>query len=488
MAWQPHAKLEAPRCVETLNGSVIAKLSVLKHATPTRNSYLETLASKRIIEKQSVGWLTGALDPFHDFQYTPEGLPDQYSGPSVVQFLKRKVTISKPAGLADGTQWDCHIFTAPVMKTQSAVAGATVPGAFTEKLSGGAYWGSASIGTVNIHCCATGGNTLPSTVDAAPPTNFVSFSNSPCDNGNDFSMMRLIGGGFEVHNDTPELYLGGSVSVYSQPTEVDSQFMVATSGATTAIGSSYKARMPPSNIQEAVSNVSARTWEARFGSYSTFQLDIEHLQFSQASPQPLIMARVDQSADYTSFSPTWETRLDLTAQPTDPADVFYSTYASYSPLRLASIETSGAYYTGLDQHSVLTLDIVFIVEVAPTPANTTLISLATPSAEYDPEALVLYSRALRELPPGVKVAMNAAGDWWRMVSNAVTFVAPILSQMGPYGKVAATTALAAKSVGDSVQAHRAQKKDQKNAVQTANPRTAPDTGPSKPSPKKLGRK
>lgn len=419
--------------------------------------------------------MTGALDPFHDFQYHPEGVPDQYSGPSVVQFLKRKITISKPAALAAGAQWDAHFFTAPIMKTMNGVAGAYLPGNYREYTA----W-AGSLGTVNVVTCLSGGRSLPLTVNDSPPTNYTSQSFSPCDLGNDYSMMRIIGGGFEVHNDTAELYLNGSVSVYSQPNESDFQFTVLGIAGDSGSGGLHKTRMPPSILSEAVSNVNSRTWEAKHGTYTTFQLDIEKLGFEQATGQPVVMCKTDQSLDYVLASPTFSSDCELVAQP----DGLYpfKAFRSVVPVRRAAIETSGAYFTGLDEHSVLTLDIVFIVEIAPTPANQTLISLATPSALYDPEALVLYSRALRELPPGVKASMNASGDWWKMVSGAINFVAPVLAKMGPYGAAAAGAARAGQIVGNSVIEVRRQKQERREAEQakrnTSQPRAPPKIPPS----------
>jgi hypothetical protein len=303
------------------------------------------------------------------------------------------------------------------------------------------------LGTVNVYAVPSGEPTLP-----VEPIPFVVNANaeyraiSPCDNGNAFSLMRIIGGGFEVHNDTAELYKKGSVTVYNQPTELqDAPLRVGLDGAApNSFGIVRKSRLPPGNVSTATANVTSRTWEARDGCYVPFQLDVTDLKFQQATGQGLVMPAIDTSLDFGYQTQTWGTELDLLAVgPT-------FTFRSDSPIRYAGLETVGAYFSGLGPETVLTLDVRFIVEIAPTPANTTLISLATPSSQYDPQALVLYSKAVRELPPGVKVNMNAAGDWWKLISDAARKVAPVIKTLGPYGQAAGHAVSMAADFGDMV--------------------------------------
>lgn len=433
---------------------------VPKYANPTRKSYMDSLVQQKVIKPSSRDWLTGALDPFHDFQFTPEGLPDQFSGSSVVQFIKRKVTIQPPEGLLATEKWDAHIFTAPLLTKHDAAPMAAGPGGmYNEDLM------TCSLGTLNAFVVKSGlptlPNALPSITTPFPGRQVL----SPCDEGNTFSLMRLIGGGFEVHNDTAELYKNGSVTVYSQPSTIESDFgcVYAKDGATqlSNLGAFNKSRMPPSTIGEATANVNSTTWSAAEGCYVPFLLDVAKLDFSQSSAIPLVMVKVDNSDNYGAY-PAWGIKTENGVPPPfiDGATVGQR---AIEPVRLAHLETSGAYFTGLSPETILTLDVRFIVEVAPTAANTTLISLATPSSEYDPDALVLYSRACRELPAGVKVNMNAAGDWWRIVSGAIKFAAPVVAKLGPYGAGIAAAASGVSAIGDAAQEMRQQRKADKNA-------------------------
>lgn len=396
----------------------------------------------KAITTDSKNWLIGALDPFHDFNFSPEGLPDNYSGPSVVQFIKKKIVLSAPAGTT-GT-WDAHIFTAPLMSTETGSFGEYEPGVFSIPASS-----EFSIGTVNAYCVPPGSRTMAQKGVASFNNPYRLTCVSPCDDGNDFSMMRIIGGGFEIHNDTPELYKNGTVTVYSQASQYEKEFTRFSYAVDTDFGGdASKARMPPRFASEAVQLVNARTWSAIDGCYVPFVLDLGRSHFQQATAAPLILNEVDSSAPVGG--PTAAFVLNI--------QEVNGYYKSETPLRMAGLDTVGAYFSGLSKESILTLDVRFIVEVAPTHANTTLVSLASPSSQFDPLALELYSRAVRELPPGVKVSANAAGDWWRVVSGAIKVVAPIAAKFGPYGQAASAIMSGAGAIGDRVVDTRLKKK------------------------------
>jgi hypothetical protein len=110
----------------------------------------------------------------------------------------------------------------------------------------------------------------------------------------------------------------------------------------------------------------------------------------------------------------------------------------------APIETTGAFFSGLSQETVLTLDIRWFTEVAPTSANTAMLSMCSPSAHYDPRALECYTNCLLTLPPGVPVGMNEKGDFWRMAvkaaKKATEIASPFMAVLGP--EAAALTAAA----------------------------------------------
>jgi hypothetical protein len=144
-----------------------------------------------------------------------------------------------------------------------------------------------------------------------------------------------------------------------------------------------------------------------------------------------------------------------------------------TPVRVTNHNTVGAYFTGLGPETVLTLDIRFIVEIAPTPNNQTLISLASPSAAFDPIALEMYTKAVAELPPGVMVKFNGSGKWWEIVKNVLSKASPLVANMGPYGAIASKVIDSVPKIEQTVLGLRDAAKEIKEARQNArstNPR------------------
>lgn len=398
-------------------------------------------------------------------------MPDQFSGSTVVQFIKQKQSITKPAAITG--DWDLHIFTMPIMETTfSRIYTSVTPisSSINRQLAN-----LGTIGTITCICVPAGQSPFPTGTGAGfvYPTGTTFYSFSPCDNNNSYSMMRLIGGGMEAHNDTAELYKKGAVTVYSCPTGLQANTNnISITDTSFAANPSLvqslmtKSRLPPATVGAAAQTVTSRAWSAAEGFYMPFQLDLERNEFQLASGDPLVSCYVDYSGDYST--PTYGFGTDILPglssiyQPGNAnfaAGYYpYVQYKTPDPIRLAGLQTTGAIFTGLGPETVITLDYRFIVEVAPTPANQTLVSLASPSAKYDPAALELYSRAVVELPPAVKVNANAAGDWWKTISSVFKTVAPVVANFGPYGAIASGALSGAAGIGDSIQQTRLRNK------------------------------
>jgi hypothetical protein len=95
---------------------------------------------------------------------------------------------------------------------------------------------------------------------------------------------------------------------------------------------------------------------------------------------------------------------------------------------------TGAIFTGLSATSTLTLTVNYYLESFPGPAEPGILVLATPSAQYDPVALELFSHCLGTLPVGVPAGDNIMGSWFSDAVNAAsTYLGPIASAMGYNG-------------------------------------------------------
>lgn len=413
-------------------------------------------------------WATLALDPFHDFEVPVTGYPDRYSGGTVVQLVKKKVTLKAPdTVIGTGKTWSCMISTLPLGNTSNGFTYFDNP--LHSKLSGDDDY-HQKLGTVNVARVADDAlyGAYPAAQPNPPPPSlpgllYPEFSAySGTDDKNDNSMSRLVAGGFEVHNDTAALHAQGSVTVFTAPNEWSYPYLAANrhlSAQDDHFCMFMTARAPPTSPSEAASMPNARTWKATDGALVPFRMDVESGDMNMrpaTSTIPDIRFNDNANIGYTSCGGV---RLERYTQET--FEKVHWDSPEY-PVRYAALESSGAYFSGLSEETVLTLDMRFYLEVAPTSANQALVSMATPSAAHDRMALDCYADCLEQLPPGVPVHMNAAGDWWRMVSKIASTLAPALNQLHP----AAGATANAVSLGTAALANRKTDKTPKSKSNT----------------------
>jgi len=92
----------------------------------------------------------------------------------------------------------------------------------------------------------------------------------------------------------------------------------------------------------------------------------------------------------------------------------------------------GAIFTGLQKQAVLSLNVRFVMERAPTVTESDLYVLARPAPAYDPVAFALYTEAMRLMPVGVRLRDNALGDWFKSVVSTVSDkLAPVMKHAMP---------------------------------------------------------
>jgi hypothetical protein len=353
--------------------------------------------------------------------------------------VKKSINITAPPGLGAGVLWDTHIFTLPERNTFFAGGQAASIFSLTDttgSLSLNGPWNAVDAFPVqapfNVRSVQAGQNTLPTLsagVIAPPPTVLQNLSLD----FNDYfaGNSRVIGMAFEVHNVTNKLNVQGTVTVYRLPQNLEIatnqiDLLSAPGFPTTTMCS----RMPPANIQEALLLPDSKQWEAEKGSLHVSVGDLEH--------NPAITsqfgARTYISGDYVGgllanpsvLLPSWTTFLN-----SENSGGLY-----FKPIPFA---TSGAFYTGLSQATVLTCTVHVIVETFPTYTSP-LVTLARPAPNYDPNFFELYKAVAQELPPAVEVSENAEGGWWKTVLDVVDSVAPVIPFVGPAIK-AGTSAL-----------------------------------------------
>jgi hypothetical protein len=373
-------------------------------------------------------WFILATDPFHDYEVPIAGLPDRYSEATAVRYIKMGHTITKPAGLLPGETWSANIATLPLNHTLSSshvksffadradyIDMETSPAAFT-------------MGTINVSTSKDNILQYPSTevtvgaFDAADPLGtreYHSFSGT--DGEGLSSMSRLIAGGFEVHNDTAELYKSGSVTTYTMPQKLTRPAIAGTfvrSSLDTGPASIRRGRGLPPSAYHARQLRNSHTFSASQGCLVPFrmELDSEDMDFQPINSGLYAFPFADGDL------PTGGIVSNAILQ--------HGTNNATLMVRGAAIETSGAFFTGLHESTVLTLTMKFYVEVAPTFANPDLLSLCSPPAQYDPMVLRCYDHCVRQMKAGVPVSFNDAGEWWRMILKTLRSAVPSVVSTG----------------------------------------------------------
>jgi hypothetical protein len=388
---------------------------------------MDTLNKAQTLSQDGKDWLTRALDPFHDTNQGLRGMPDHDTDPSALQYIRKKVTIRQPAGLTTET-WSAHICTLPILETIPGVP-LEATGHFRNFVYDALDGEDIQLGTVTVVTHEDGLAGWPNVPATGPITNQEWFAYSPTD-GNENSMKKIIAGGFEVHNDTADLYRQGNVGVYESPQSISSSGTMVfeqTSGAE-RLGGARICRQPPSTVADMALHPTTRNWAAADGCYVPFRLDLStRTEFQPGTNDTPVFLRTDNNET---------TNNTVGVMATQTAAPYESSFAMVCRKRWhqAALSTTGAYFSGLSPETVLTLDIFFIVEAAPTAANPGLLAMVSKTAPYDPVALRMYCNTLSGLPPGVPVSENAKGDWWRTVlktaAKTAQIAAPVVAMTG----------------------------------------------------------
>lgn len=377
--------------------------NLLMQSVAEAEKKIEVLSSSVGVSPEGKLWMELCLDPFSDTPKRPVGFPDLITGKSVVQTVRQSFTYVNNTG----ADQDVHIFMdsldSPVELQQQI-----------QTLESAAYrtnqWNVQSGGTtyrrggVRCRSGSVGANlTLPNTSNvfgADLPTRYF-----------DSGYTRVISKGFEIHNTTPQLQLGGSVCVYRDassqgchPSGVG-MYRVNTATNNTSTYALYPLPKVPENLAEAVLISDSRQWEAKDGVYCVATMN------SQVN-DPF---KTQVGIAVTHDSSNTNTYYDYVSK----VDTFTSSPSTTQSLYPSPFLVSGAYFTGLPDKTSLTVTAVWTVERFVDHTNPDLIVLATPSPYYDPQALELYARTAHRLPVGTKVGNNASGDWIKTIADCL---------------------------------------------------------------------
>jgi hypothetical protein len=389
----------------------------------------------------SRNWITTALDPFHDTGLELAGIPDQHCESSVVRCYRSVETITVPSSVTSGDKWNCVVTTLPFFGDADLLK---------TTFSSGYIWNYKTsnpqdAGHFNIVTALRG----PASADdmyRAGTTNAFDYRDNIAigpDAISDYIPARIVAGGFEVHNVTPELYKGGSVTCTSIGTLSKTTQSINSASSDYCVANYSKA--PLAGQGTAAQDPYATSWDAAEGCYVPFRIALDDTDYQLANGNMRLLNSNTQGLS-SDFDATYASTGHLLIA---------------NPTRSANIELSSAYFTGLPYETVLKITTKVFVETAPVTTLSEL-ALASKPAHYDPAALELYRNVVCDAPVAVPVKMNAHGDFWRILKNIIGIAAPVLSVAIPgIGGAIGSAAQGLVAVGDNImEMKKAKRKDQ----------------------------
>jgi hypothetical protein len=381
------------------------------------------------LTKKGREWLKAAIDPFHDTVETVQGFPDPQGGYSIQLCVKRSITVTKPKLLPPGATWDAHIcltgllLDTPIQTaTCQTVSGLTIPSVQTRT---DLIDPANTIGTVTVVTEVTGQPTMPSFVTPFNPTSptlaMRSVSPVRIDPLTGQAVDGFLGGrarlnfaGFEVVNTTAPLYASGAVTAYNQLGAPDKQMFQDYGEATPY----WVQSAPPANHKEAMLLQGARQWRAAEGCYVVGQFAGVQLPATQPEGAGFLWLGGDVDPGTQGAPGVYNYGVVL------KDDFGVPTAVCPTFVKTAPILGHGAYFTGLSEQTVLTLNARFGIEMFPTEKDPIAMLASSMSPYYDPASLEAYQRIIFDMPPGVPLSENFTGEWFGKAVKAIGTYGP----------------------------------------------------------------
>lgn len=449
---------------EMVSAEALALRDVVRGKDP-----LGSLCKQRLITPEACDWVKSALDPFHDLQLDNlRGYPDVSTEPTVIVKVRQAKTISRPPGLAQDANWDCHIVLSPIDFAPGSGGTAPHDGVVIPALSQPAASGGSAdtcSGRITLQDSYAPDSTfychrLDGLVISSVPSEQSTFTpgHMPLTGGSgyeaqqinldsymdyddtDLGVYRIVYSGFEVVNTTAQIAKQGAVTVYeygnsfevgaSQPSYAENAGSFQTAFPTARPTTYF--RCPPNSLAEAKIMPGSHSWAAQDGCYNTAKFQTDN-PFQGLTKRPWVIQQnnpveshaagyVEVDGKFTGGSFASDFSLGVESQSLGPGDL-PATHCS-GPAHFSRMNTTGAYLTGLSYDTTLFVTWRVGIERLPAANKPTFLALAQPSAQYDPNALVLYNLVANALPPGCPQGYNDAGKWFRWISEQATKAIP----------------------------------------------------------------
>jgi hypothetical protein len=379
---------------------------------------MENWTQRGLITPEGKDFLVATLDPFHDSQLQNlAGYPDIEVSPSVVRMVKQSMTISKSAALPAG-DWDCQIVQWPWLKRMPfAQSTARINNAVST-------WAVVQpLGGLQVIECPTAVGSF----DLNLPTT-ISFGGLEVQDDMLQGSNRLIGMGFEAHNTTADIYKQGSclsymmhnvpkdASLFTQDVTIPG--LVPSRSCISAAFNGTSFRGLPRTTAEALLIPGTTEWKASEGTYAVGRFaGVDNPPFTVDYNLPVLFEFDDLPSTSVAAYPN-------TSQIVFPQNAFINpalggTGSQVPAWKSFPIHTSGAIFTGLSDQTSIRLNWNVIIESFPSPRDAKDLTIATPSASFDPRTLEIYSHTLGHAPVAVPVAENPLGEWFMNIAQKI---------------------------------------------------------------------
>jgi len=374
------------------------------------------------LSDQGKQWLVTALDPYHDFQQTLRGYPDQTSSRSVVKMINQSLSITAPVGCVGN--WDCRIvYTALDGYTYANADKVTVGTMFWQEEDGAAY-SSKSIRPFMVFTAPSG--TEPNMSNYYGGTASMVGLDTITDLNS--AAARTIACAFEVHNTTAALNKQGQLTV-AMPSIIKDKHTQShhnSIGAGTGLMpySTYLTQ-PCGPIPATVADIrmvpESGQWEAARGVYCIPRLNGVPPTFRPWTNNPVCYFEGNSAAqNWIGSTVVYNSQHRYAVDGISTAPVGYGEYLGYSMSAFSPMVVNMA---GLSLATTITVSLRTVVEIFPVMGDP-LVSSSQLSPPYDPFALTLYQMIASKAPFAVPVDMNDAGQYFKMILNTIRDMAP----------------------------------------------------------------
>lgn len=422
-----------------------------------------------------VRFIIQMCDPFHDLDLAPGKPPSKTQGMSVVRKITNELTITKPTGLAAGATWGAYICNIPlgVNNVDYFNTGSAAVTVLQDEKSGvssimqftGVDASSISpttyLGGKDRQCEGTTIRTFAMGTTQSPWVNdnnasvysnqyFIPYMAAPTGGSGQAVVPpgphRLCGLAYEVVDQTPRLYTGGSIGVFRQNPALQQGMMVNDAPTPDRQILCNLFRAPPT-ITNARAKPNWQTWPFPKGAYVVCTPATEVIEPVAFGSKNSIMMGADIG------DPTASIKYSIPTQK-NGINGGFNLYAGESVTGIVYHDWnySGTIIEGLNENASFKVRQIAYVEQFVNSSNQSLVTLATPTARDNPEVWKCIDRMLTSKPAGVHLNANYTGEWFiNCVESISRHAGPISTWLGLPGVAAAATAVnrAAKAIDNA---------------------------------------